>query len=150
MCLCLLVNKHSKMPWVRVQQQCHHLSVFHRGIINIYRDIAFSCTKIARRVDSTVMNVKHLSQVWNEEDKWKRKRPTDQPRCITERQDKRFRLLFLQDRFVTTCEIRDQWPGKEKNHLLVCEPYIAVSSNWIFFIPSTICVSIESRFCLGM
>lgn len=60
-----------------------------------------------------------LHRVWIKEGRRTRKRFTGQRRRITKCQERRFRQLALEDRFVTTSIIADQWFGK-KVDLLVC------------------------------
>lgn len=92
------------MPQVRIRQNYHHVSDFDRGKIMVYRDVSLSCY----RVNCTIMTGICV-WYWAEEGRETRRRLTGQPTCTTEHQGRRFRQLFLQDHFATTCYIADHF-----------------------------------------
>ncbi|KAI4457829.1 integrase-like catalytic domain superfamily [Holotrichia oblita] len=92
------------MPRVRRRQNYHR----DRDRTVVYQDVGLSYGETGRRVNCTAMAVMRMCRVWIEEARGTRRRPIDQARRTTERQDRRFRQLALRERFATTLHIADQ------------------------------------------
>lgn len=72
----------------------------------------------------TAMTVMHVCRVWTEEC-GETRRPTDQTKRITERQERCFKHLALRDRSATR-HITNLWFGEGRLVLLLTEDYTNV------------------------
>jgi transposase len=78
-----------------------------------FREAGLSYREIAYRVDRSATTIVRICQIWEEERRGIRRRPTGNPRLTTTRQDRRLRLSSLRDRFSTSWQIGDHWFTEE-------------------------------------
>lgn len=145
------------MPRTRKPANFRQLTAFEREWIVSLREAGCSFRDIATPINRNLNTVVCCYQIWLQEGWTSRARPTGARRRITNREDRRLRLLSLRDRFTSTRAIAGRWVTERVNLIgsLVCEPFIAEFEvlNWSYTVLiqwNSVVFNDESRLCLGM